>query len=206
MKSTRILALIIAIISSAIVFLIFFSISLIKSNSSIYPTSEANFQIDLSPIAAISETSNNLHSYISDSSVSPRASPILISTHFNPPENTSGSEKIPGFEHKTRGGESLVKEDNKVIADLTSIKVIELRSSNNGEEEKKKRIEECDVTKGKWVYDSDYPLYTNASCPFIDEGFGCQSNGRLDLNYMKWRWEPQDCDAPRLAFFFLILS
>ncbi|VVB06615.1 unnamed protein product [Arabis nemorensis] len=190
-KSTRILALIIATISSAIVF---FSISLIKSNSSsIYSTSESNFQIDLSPIASISETShnNNLHISISDSSVSPRASPILNSTHFNPPENTSGSEKIPGFEQKIRGGE------DKVSADLTSIKVIELRSNNSGEEKKNKRIEECDVTKGKWVYDSDYPLYTNSSCPFIDEGFGCQSNGRLDLDYLKWRWEPQDCDAPR---------
>ncbi|KFK35420.1 hypothetical protein AALP_AA5G282000 [Arabis alpina] len=182
-KSTRFLGLIIAIISSAIVFLIFFSISLLKSNPT---TSEANFQIDLSPIASISEISNN----ISNSSISPKASPILNSTHFNPSVNTSGSEKIPGFDQKIRG-----KEEDKV----TSIKVIELRSNNNGEEIKKKkmRIEECDVTKGKWVYDSDYPLYTNTSCPFIDEGFGCQSNGRLDLDYMKWRWEIQDCDAPR---------
>ncbi|KAG7635349.1 unnamed protein product [Arabidopsis thaliana] len=183
-KSTRVLAFIITTISSAIVFFTFFSSSLLKSNSSLYPTPEANFQIDLSPIAAIS-----------DSSVSPQASPILISTHFNSPENTSGSSKISVFEQKI-SGESLVKEVRE-IANLTSIKVIEL-PSNNGEDKKtEKRIEECDVTKGKWVYDSDYPLYTNASCPFIDEGFGCQSNGRLDLNYMNWRWEPQDCHAPR---------
>ncbi|KAG7566699.1 PMR5 N-terminal domain [Arabidopsis suecica] len=185
-KSTRVLAFIITTISSAIVFFTFFSSSLIKSNSSLYPTPDSNFQIDLSPIAAISA--------VSDSSVSPQPSPILISAHFNSPENTSGSSKISVFEQKIRG-ESLVKEVRE-IANLTSIKVIEL-PSNNGEEKTKKRIEECDVTKGKWVYDSDYPLYTNASCPFIDEGFGCQSNGRLDLNYMNWRWEPQDCDAPR---------
>lgn len=191
MKSTRVLALIITTISSAIVFLTFFSTSLIKSNSSLYSTTDANFQIELSPTASISESNNFHSSSISDSSVSSKPSPILISTHFNPPENTSGSAKIPGFEQKTRG-ESLVKE----IADLTSMKVIQL-PSHNGEEKKIKRIEECDFTKGKWVYDSDYPIYTNASCPFIDEGFGCQSNGRLDLNYMKWRWEPQDCDAPR---------
>ncbi|GFQ01561.1 protein trichome birefringence-like 6 [Phtheirospermum japonicum] len=30
-----------------------------------------------------------------------------------------------------------------------------------------------------------------------DEGFNCQSNGRLDKDYMKWRWQPQDCDIPR---------
>ncbi|CAA7030533.1 unnamed protein product [Microthlaspi erraticum] len=188
-KSTRALALIITTISSAIVFLTFFSNSLIRSNSSLYPTTDSNFQIDLSPIASISDSSL----------VSSRASQILVSTRFNPPENTSGSAKIPGFEQKARGGESFVKEDQVIIANLTSIKVIEL-PSNNGDEEKKKKkkgIEECDVTKGKWVHDDEYPLYTNASCPFIDEGFGCQTNGRLDLNYTKFRWEPRDCDAPR---------
>ncbi|XP_004229386.1 protein trichome birefringence-like 6 [Solanum lycopersicum] len=56
---------------------------------------------------------------------------------------------------------------------------------------------ECDITKGKWVFDESYPLYTNASCPYIDEGFSCETNGRLDKNYMKWRWQPQDCDIPR---------
>ncbi|KAJ0246428.1 Protein trichome birefringence-like 6 [Hirschfeldia incana] len=202
-KSTSVFfALVITTISSAIVFFTF----LLKSSSS-----NANFQIDLSPVSAINETTTtNLR--ISDSSVSPQPNPILISTHFTPPGNTSGSAKIPDFEHKTRG-EVLVKEDKVVVTNITSVKVIEL-PRNNGEEEKKKselprskgeeegkkkrkRIEECDVTNGKWVYDSDYPLYTNASCPFIDEGFACQSNGRLDLDYMKWRWEPRDCDAPR---------
>ncbi|KAJ8573695.1 hypothetical protein K7X08_010206 [Anisodus acutangulus] len=55
----------------------------------------------------------------------------------------------------------------------------------------------CDITKGKWVFDDSYPLYTNASCPYIDEGFSCETNGRLDKNYMKWRWQPQYCDIPR---------
>lgn len=205
-KSPRVLALIVTTISSAIVFFTFFSTSLIKSNSSLnYPiTTDANFrQIDLSPLPAISEFSN-LHR--SDSSVSPQANPVLISTHFNPPENTSGSPKISDFDHKTRGESLVVKENKVVFANLTSTKVIEL-PSNNGEEEKTKKriIEDCDVTKGKWVYDSDYQLYTNESCPFIDEGFACQSNGRLDLSYMNWRWEPQDCDAPRFIFYFLVL-
>ncbi|KAI3449393.1 hypothetical protein Pfo_006058 [Paulownia fortunei] len=57
---------------------------------------------------------------------------------------------------------------------------------------------ECDITKGRWVVDESYPLYTNITCPFIDEGFNCEANGRLDKDYMKWRWQPQDCDIPRL--------
>ncbi|KAF3574471.1 hypothetical protein F2Q69_00062466 [Brassica cretica] len=185
-KSTSVfLALIITTISSAVIFFTFFSTSLLKSNSS----NANNFQIDLSPVASITETTTNLH--ISDSSVSPRQSPILISTHFSPPENTSGSAKIPDFEKKTRG-------------EVSSVKVIELPSKVGEERKKKKKTnkrisQECDVTNGEWVYDSDLPLYTNASCPFIDEGFACQSNGRLDLDYMKWRWEPRDCDAPRVG-------
>ncbi|XP_057782218.1 protein trichome birefringence-like 6 [Salvia miltiorrhiza] len=56
---------------------------------------------------------------------------------------------------------------------------------------------DCDVTRGHWVFDESYPLYTNVTCPFIDEGFSCESNGRLDKDFMKWRWQPKDCDIPR---------
>lgn len=61
---------------------------------------------------------------------------------------------------------------------------------------------ECDVLKGKWVFDETYPLYSNASCPYIDEGFNCQTNGRLDNDYMKWRWQPDHCDIPRYCSIF----
>ncbi|CAI9105479.1 OLC1v1004409C1 [Oldenlandia corymbosa var. corymbosa] len=54
----------------------------------------------------------------------------------------------------------------------------------------------CDLTKGKWVFDERYPLYTNKTCPYIDEGFNCVGNGRLDKDYMRWRWQPQDCNFP----------
>ncbi|KAG9136924.1 hypothetical protein Leryth_026533 [Lithospermum erythrorhizon] len=60
-----------------------------------------------------------------------------------------------------------------------------------------KSVKGCDFARGKWVFDESYPLYTNVSCPFIDEGFNCEANGRLDKDYMKWRWQPQDCDLPR---------
>ncbi|KAL8142653.1 hypothetical protein V2J09_015685 [Rumex salicifolius] len=64
-------------------------------------------------------------------------------------------------------------------------------------EKEKVQISECDVSRGRWVFDESYPLYTNFSCPFIDEGFNCNGNGRLDSDYIKWRWQPQDCDIPR---------
>lgn len=55
----------------------------------------------------------------------------------------------------------------------------------------------CDVYDGGWVFDETYPLYTSDSCPFIDEGFSCGANGRMDDNYMKWRWQPKNCNIPR---------
>lgn len=67
-------------------------------------------------------------------------------------------------------------------------------------------IKGCDFTNGRWVYDERYPLYTNNSCPFIDEGFNCQGNGRSDQNYIKWRWQPQDCDIPRYYIFHIFLK
>lgn len=66
-------------------------------------------------------------------------------------------------------------------------------------EVKKKIVKECDLRKGYWVFDERYPLYSRDSCPFIDEGFDCEGNGRLDRNYTKWRWQPQDCDLPRYS-------
>ncbi|CAL4930648.1 unnamed protein product [Urochloa decumbens] len=55
----------------------------------------------------------------------------------------------------------------------------------------------CDVYDGSWVFDETYPLYTNDTCLFIDEGFSCGTNGRMDHSYMKWRWQPKHCNIPR---------
>ncbi|XP_010523922.1 PREDICTED: protein trichome birefringence-like 6 [Tarenaya hassleriana] len=198
LKSARVFAFIITI-SSAIVFLAFFSICFIKSSPLLY-TRTTNIQFNdtslhLSPLPT--PVGHNLSRSTSDSSASSPQVPILISTRFNISKNTSGFARFPDFEQKAR--EETVVQDDVVNGNLTSavqeVTVIEL--PNNVREKKEKIIEECDVTKGRWVYDVSYPLYTNASCPFIDEGFNCRSNGRLDSDYMKWRWEPQDCDIPR---------
>ncbi|KAL7251867.1 hypothetical protein ACSBR1_013672 [Camellia fascicularis] len=55
----------------------------------------------------------------------------------------------------------------------------------------------CDVFDGDWVWDETYPLYQSRDCRFLDEGFRCDENGRPDLFYTKWRWQPKDCNLPR---------
>ncbi|CAI9761254.1 unnamed protein product [Fraxinus pennsylvanica] len=67
------------------------------------------------------------------------------------------------------------------------------------------RLQSCDFYKGSWVKDENYPLYRAGSCPYVDEAFDCQNNGRPDYEYLKWRWKPDECDLPRFnATDFLV--
>ncbi|KAG0476606.1 hypothetical protein HPP92_013447 [Vanilla planifolia] len=63
----------------------------------------------------------------------------------------------------------------------------------------------CDLFDGKWVRDSTKPYYPQGSCPFIDIDFDCYKNGRPDDEFLRWRWQPNGCNIPRLnATDFLV--
>ncbi|KAL0897328.1 hypothetical protein Bca101_081289 [Brassica carinata] len=57
----------------------------------------------------------------------------------------------------------------------------------------------CDLFSGEWVRDEAYPLYRAEECGggMIDRGFDCQTYGRPDSDYLKFRWKPFNCDVPR---------
>ncbi|KAK4492055.1 hypothetical protein RD792_002847 [Penstemon davidsonii] len=54
----------------------------------------------------------------------------------------------------------------------------------------------CALFMGSWVRDETYPLY-QFSCPIVDTEFNCQMYGRPDTDYLKYRWQPANCQIPR---------
>ncbi|XP_062010049.1 xyloglucan O-acetyltransferase 4 [Rosa rugosa] len=59
-----------------------------------------------------------------------------------------------------------------------------------------KKEEECDLFKGQWVPDLRGPLYTNSSCKSIPESKNCFKNGRMDRDFLNWKWKPEKCELP----------
>lgn len=58
--------------------------------------------------------------------------------------------------------------------------------------------EECSLNNGKWVFNrSIKPFYTDRTCPYLDRQVSCVKNGKQDLDYQHWEWEPDDCILPR---------
>lgn len=78
---------------------------------------------------------------------------------------------------------------------------VEGKEESNAESEVVEKMRGCDLYKGSWVKDDEYPLYQPGSCPYVDEAFDCQRNGRRDSDYLNWRWKPDGCDLPRYDAF-----
>lgn len=94
-------------------------------------------------------------------------------------------------DHGTNGGDAADGENTRPFVDNhTPVKLVD----NGGAVSV---LKNCDLFMGTWLKDEEYPIYTPNSCPYVDEGFSCQGNGRPDSKYLKWRWKPDGCELPR---------
>ncbi|XP_059637401.1 protein trichome birefringence-like 5 [Cornus florida] len=106
--------------------------------------------------------------------------------------------------NKSESVDSGVEEKNYPVSENESVSAI----TNNGGDVDIKKVnwdKHCDLYVGTWVKAEEYPLYEPGSCPYVDEAYDCQINGRRDSEYLKWRWKPDGCDLPRFnATDFLV--
>ncbi|KAL5582010.1 hypothetical protein UlMin_014452 [Ulmus minor] len=54
----------------------------------------------------------------------------------------------------------------------------------------------CNLFNGTWVPFPNEPYYNNETCGWIIDQQNCLKFGRPDLEFLKWRWKPYDCDLP----------
>lgn len=111
-----------------------------------------------------------------------------------------------------RGGDDVAVETELKLKDVEESRTEKTEVEEEGGEGSRgesvdhavaEKMRGCDLYKGSWVKDDDeYPLYQPGSCPYVDEAFDCQRNGRRDSDYLNWRWKPDGCDLPRYDALF----
>ncbi|KAK4481829.1 hypothetical protein RD792_012740 [Penstemon davidsonii] len=167
----------------------------------ISPDSEYQQEINEKTTLPITSKSDLDHKASRETSV-----PIIISSkpefqdklneNFEEPISSSKKRNVPissksDLDEETSEKQTVLDVKEKPFEDINNVIAEKLRN--------------CDIYKGKWVKDEHYPLYNPGSCPYVDEAFDCQNNGRPDSDYLKWRWKPDDCDLPRFnATDFLV--
>ncbi|XP_010420901.1 PREDICTED: protein trichome birefringence-like 5 [Camelina sativa] len=153
----------------------------------------------------------------------PRPTPLLpqIEPHEHDATDVNVTvETNPKGEGDSRRGDDVAVETElklKDVEDSTKTEPEEEEEEGGGESRVEDKVESvdqavvekmrgCDLYRGSWVKDdAEYPLYQPGSCPYVDEAFDCQRNGRRDSGYLNWRWKPDGCDLPRFnATDFLV--
>lgn len=205
-------------VSSSILCLAFFSIWVFNYTPSISLDTDLHFNKTVYPVSVHRLTDSGV-----DFSATRTQGPILVDSHFNVSGNLSvfgGISLSVQESESSRGSQALetqevygmnmsetkILQKSEAVAPFQendALKTQKVRGSTNIKKQlevwrsKERSLRDCDLGIGRWVYDESYPLYTNWSCPFIDEGFNCEGNGRPDKGYMKWRWQPENCKIPR---------
>ncbi|XP_030482846.1 xyloglucan O-acetyltransferase 4 isoform X1 [Cannabis sativa] len=57
-------------------------------------------------------------------------------------------------------------------------------------------VENCDLFTGHWIPELKGSVYTNSSCTTIPDSKNCFKHGRQDVDFVNWRWKPENCELP----------
>ncbi|PRQ37069.1 putative PMR5 domain, PC-Esterase [Rosa chinensis] len=188
------------------------SLFLYKDYFTQIPSSSSSSSSPSPSPSSSSSSTNNSHISLSQSTSAPTADPpssLLQSTSAQPTQEPSSRSEFsdenvqdPDLENQN------VQDPDRENENVEDPDLKESNDQNGGENENpdgKMGEIPCDLYVGSWVRDEQYPLYKPGSCPYVDEAFDCQSNGRRDSEYLKWRWKPDGCDLPRFnATDFLV--
>ncbi|WOH16555.1 hypothetical protein DCAR_0936111 [Daucus carota subsp. sativus] len=109
----------------------------------------------------------------------------------------SGDDKIGDLSDNGENGALLPSSEVKLPV-ISSEKVNGRSKQSQIPEVQKGSLEKCDIFDGRWVRDNTKPYYPVGTCPHIDTVFDCYLNKRPDSEFVKWRWQPNDCDIPSL--------
>jgi len=93
-----------------------------------------------------------------------------------------------------------------ILIVLLILLFIHIHESGHHKEARGTATRGCDLSQGSWIADESYPLYSSSDCPFILNEFDCIRNGRPDKNYVKYRWQPKNCNLPRYTSFICYYS
>ncbi|KAI4335321.1 hypothetical protein L6164_013977 [Bauhinia variegata] len=150
--------------------------------------------VQASTFSSFPSSSNNTHIAlpdhvsVNDPTADPEIEPVNLSTNqFKPIDPKSSTVSITDNEISSN-------DQSNPISNQEFTATID----DDGRDPAPGKQLECDLYMGTWVKDDkNYPIYKPGSCPYVDEAYDCQSNGRVDSEYTKWRWKPDGCDLPR---------
>lgn len=141
---------------------------------------------------------------------------FTANSSFSPPSHTHSTNVNASIAHQSSNNSAVVDDDGHRLRSSSQISRKEgsglvtpkdNHGSQNGMQgEPWMELKDCDLFEGSWVRDDSYPLYKSGSCPHIDEPFNCFLNGRSDNMFEKFRWQPKNCNIPRLFFCIHVIN